>query len=132
MIVKIDAEELPEELVRQLQDFANGELKQKVNEAIKETAKAGAKMLKQSSDYNDRTGEYRKGWNVKLRKGKYSSVTMTEQYSVNNRKHQITHLLEKGHASRNGGRVKPYEHFAPTEEALETLVIEKINKKIGG
>ena len=109
MIVKIDAEELPEELVRQLQDFANGELKQKVNEAIKETAKAGAKMLKQSSDYNDRTGEYRKGWNVKLRKGKYSSATMTEQYSVNNRKHQITHLLEKGNASRNGGRGKQYE-----------------------
>lgn len=130
MIVKVEAEDLPKELVEQLREYANGELRQQVNEAIKETARTGAKMLKQSSDYNDRTGEYRKGWNAKLRRGKYSSITMTEQYSINNRKHQITHLLEKGHASRNGGRVKPYEHIEPVEEILETLVISNISKKM--
>lgn len=131
MIVKVRPEDLPEVLVEQLQDYANGELRQKVNEAVKETAKTGAKMLKQSTDYNDRTGEYRKGWNAKLRRGKYTSVTMTEEYSVNNRKYQITHLLEKGHVGRNGERVKPYEHIGPVEEFLRVLLVSNIHKKVG-
>lgn len=133
MIVKVDPNYLPDEIVKELQDWKNGELRQKINEAVKETAEHGANMLKAGGPYKDRTGEYSKGWTATLRRRKYDAITHTEAYSINNKKHyRLTHLLENGHASRNGGRVKAYEHIKPTEEFLEQLVISNINKKMNG
>lgn len=132
MIAQVKPEDLEEELKRQLQDWTNGELRQQVNKAIKKTAKTGAKMLKEGGPYKDRTGDYSKSWNAKLRRGKYTSVTMTEQYSINaGKQYRLTHLLENGHQSRSGGRVKAYGHIKPVEEYLEVLVISNIHKEVG-
>lgn len=133
MIVKANPDNLPEELVKELQDWTNTELRQKVNEAIRETAETGAKMLRGGGPYKDRTGKYKKNWDEKLRKKALTAITNTEEYSVyNKKKYQLTHLLEKGHLSRNGGRVKPYEHIETTEEFMETLVVSNIRKHVEG
>lgn len=133
MIVKANPDNLPEELVKELQDWTNTELRQKVNEAIKETAETGAKMLRGGGTYKERTGKYTKNWDEKLRKKALTDITKTEEYSVYNKKeYQLTHLLENGHQSRSGGRVRPYEHIKPTEEFMETLVISNIRKHVEG
>lgn len=133
MIVKATPENLDQEIAKQLQDWANGDVRRAVNEALKETANTAAKMLRQGGSYQERTGEYSKDWKSKLRKGKYTSEIMTEQYSVYNKDHyQLTHLLERGHQSRNGGRVKAYEHIKPTYEVVEQLVVSNIGKRIRG
>lgn len=133
MIVKANPDNLPEELVKELQDWTNTELRQKVNEAIKETAETGAKMLRGGGPYKERTGKYTKDWDEKLRKKALTAITKTEEYSVyNKKKYQLTHLLEKGHLSRNGERVKPFEHIKPTEEFMETLVVSNIRKHVEG
>lgn len=131
MIVKATPENLDQEIVEQLKDWANGDLRRAVNEAVKETAETAAKMLRQGDPYQERTGKYTKDWDSKLRKGKYTSEVMTEQYSVYNKKHfRLTHLLEKGHQSRNGGRVKAYEHIKPTYDVVEQLAISNIGKRV--
>lgn len=131
MIVKIEADDLPEEITKQLKGWAGGELRRQINEAIRETAETGAKMLQETSP--KRSGKYGKSWEATLRKKKYSAIIGTEQYSVHNKKYyRLSHLLEKGHVSRNGGRVRPYEHIRQTEEFLETLVVSNVNKKISG
>lgn len=59
------------------------------------------------------TGAYAKSWAVKNTKENSHSLEVTV-YSKN--RYQLAHLLEHGHAKRNGGRVAGRSHIAPAEE----------------
>ena len=108
MVVKVDYNSLSEEIQNQLKNFGTS-LNREINEGLKEVAEKTAETLRQGGPYNERSGKYTRDWDVKLRKRSYSSVTMTEEYAVYNKKnYQLTHLLEKGHVSRNGSRVRPF------------------------
>ena len=71
------------------------------------------------------TGAYAKSWAVK--KTKESSEKLEVTVHSKNR-YQLAHLIEYGHALRNGGRAKAQPHIAPAEEhGIEGL--EKAIKK---
>lgn len=130
MVVKVDYNSLSEEIQNQLKTFGTA-LNREINEGLKEVAEKTAETLRQDGPYNERSGKYTRDWAVKLRSRSYSSVTMTEEYTVYNKKnYQLTHLLEKGHVSRNGSRVRPFEHIKPAEELAEQMAISEVNKAV--
>ena len=76
----------------------------KAGNTVKKETQAGAPV---------RTGKYKKSWTVK-RQRETSNTLEVVVHSRN--RYQLTHLLEKGHAKRGGGRARAIPHIAPAEE----------------
>lgn len=128
MVVKVKPEQLDEAIRGQLETY-NAEITKNINENLKEVAETTAETLKKGGTYKERTGKYTPDWSMTARKA--VSVTQGEQYSVHNRKHyQLTHLLEKGHVTRNGKRTRAFEHILPAEQAAEKLAVEAVEKAV--
>lgn len=128
MVVKVKPEQLDEAIRGQLETYS-AEITKNINENLKEVADTTAETLKKGGAYKERTGKYTPDWSVTARKA--VSTTQGEQYSVHNRKHyQLTHLLEKGHVTRNGKRTRAFEHILPAELAAEELAVEAVEKAV--
>lgn len=128
MVVKVKPEQLDETIRGQLETYS-AEITKNINENLKEVTETTAETLKKGGAYKERTGKYTPDWSVTARKA--VSTTQGEQYSVHNRKHyQLTHLLEKGHVTRNGKRTRAFEHILPAEQAAEELAVEAVEKAV--
>lgn len=93
----------------------------KIDDILPGVAERAAEKLRQTSP--ERTGNYAKSWKVskKLRSG-----TFTEVRVYNEKYYRLTHLLEYGHASRNGGRVKAQPHIIWAEESASEELINSL------
>lgn len=95
------------------------------SEVIREVARDAAKKLRQEAP--KKTGEYAKGWTFKVVKGRISTVATVYGRSPT---YRLAHLLEYGHAKRNGGRVEGIEHIKPVEEWAEKEAEDRIIRRI--
>lgn len=122
----INPDDLAEEMQRVLSAYAE-DIKAKIEVAKKETANAIMKELQVTSPKRKKGGgAYRKGWAVKkMTKGRNTSFVV-----YNRTRYQLTHLLEHGHAKRNGGRVQAYPHIQPAENRHFPEFIDKIERAI--
>ena len=82
-----------------------------VKSAVRKSAKAVKDQINGSAPV--RTGRYAKSWKVKTTAESANGLEQTV-YSPN--RYMLSHLLEKGHAKRGGGRVRAIPHIAPAEE----------------
>lgn len=102
------------------------EVNEGIREIAEELAKDGVKELKKTSP--KKSGKYAKGWRVKRKQGP-SFINL----KIHNFKYgSLTHLLEFGHSTRNGGRTKKYPHIKPVEERINNEFEERVKKLIGG
>lgn len=122
----INITQLADEIARIFADYG-AEVVQAVNGAAEEVAKACAEDLKQTSP--KRSGGYRRSWKYKRMSG---SGKRPQVWVVYNDKHaRLTHLLEKGHATKGGGRARAIPHIAPAEERAAELFEDKALEAIG-
>lgn len=88
----------------------SSDIQEGIAKEAQDVSKKGVAELKNTSP--KKTGAYRKGWRVKTIKGKNSIDCIIH----NATDYQLTHLLEKPHALRNGGTSRPQVHIKPVEE----------------
>jgi len=112
----------------------NKQVTDSVKEIITEEANQLAENI--SNDAPKRSGKiknrvlnrYSKNWTAK----KQFENNLNISYTVYNKTDpQLTHLLENGFATRDGGRVEGQAHIAPNEEKMIESLQDKIEKAVG-
>ena len=91
-------------------------------EVEKKTVAEKAVQVLEATSPKGATGDYAKGWTTSNINGK--------QVVHNKTDYQLTHLLEYGHAKRNGGRVAGKPHIRPVEEKAVNDFIDGVKKVI--
>jgi hypothetical protein len=124
----IKPEQLEEEIMKYLQDYEEN-IEDDVKETTDTITKQAVQELKKTSPRGKgtRKNPYYKSWTKQ--KGKVSNGKYTVKIH-NKTNYQLTHLLEFGHATRNGGRTKAEPHIRPVEEKYNKLYEEKITTVI--
>lgn len=124
MTKKISIDSFADELVSALKEYTD-EVEKGMEKAKEENAKEGVKLLKNTSPVgNRRSRKYKDGWRAK----KVGSAWVVH----NATNYQLTHLLERGHALRQGGRTRAFPHIAPAEERVIVGYEKQLEKVIKG
>lgn len=120
----ITAERFPEEVRNILEDYER-DCRGLVEKAAKKAARNAVNDLKANSP--KRHGDYAGSWQTTTTKNELNEYTLV----VRNKEHyQLTHLLEKGHASRNGQFTRAIPHIKPAEEKANEQFYNDVVKGI--
>ena len=125
MSKKVNTNELQKALQEYLEDYQE-DIFDSVKEVTDSITKKAVKDLREESP--DRTGDYAKGWTKQ--RGKVNKNTRYTIKIHNKTDYQLTHLLEFGHAKKNGGWVNAIPHTRPIEEKYKKLYGEEITTVI--
>ncbi len=101
------------------------ELLEKIEKAVYEVGEDTAERFKTLGGFKGT--KYRKSWRVtqeKRRTFTKTTVHATGSYA------RLTHLLEFGHATANGGRTREFPHIETNNERAEEEAIKRITKVI--
>ena len=123
----IDANLLSKELSKALENYAD-DISAEVEEVANKVGKEAVNELEQTSPRGARK-EYCKGWRLKKDKKGKNIYTIKIH---NKTDYQLTHLLEFGHATKNGGRTKAQPHIRPVEKKYSEEFERELKQKIGG
>ena len=123
MSEKCSIDELAGKINTILEDYSKD-----VEEGMKEAVKKTAKTVKQEISANApvHRGKYAKSW---------KTTTTTEnshvlEITVHSGIPGLPHLLEFGHAKRNGGRTAAQVHIAPAEQRGIEMLEKEIERSI--
>lgn len=118
-MAKVRIDQLSDEIVKAMQEYTE-EVEEGLEKAKTKVVKDGVKALKNSGPSN--TGRYQKGWRATKQDG--------AMVVHNAARPSLTHLLENGHAKRNGGRVGGIPHIAPVEQSMIDAFEKEVERVI--
>lgn len=120
----VKGEGLQVQLEKVLMSYSD-EVAEDIAEEIQSVGKEALKIVKEKSPKN--TGTYRKGWRLKVNKGRIGTQIII--YNAN--KPQLTHLLENGHAKADGNdTVDGIPHIYPANEWAEKEIMQRIERRL--
>ena len=125
----------PGELAKSVQHILaayENETAEKAEKIAKDVTRRGAKMLRAySKEVLGGTGKYAKGWTSAYNNKWAAKSNQGAEWKgiiYNKDLPGLPHLLEHGHAKRNGGRVPAYPHIAETETTIVNTYYRELEK----
>lgn len=98
----------------------------KTTEMLEATAKSNARQAVSALKGKAPGGQYSAGWSHKAQKGGAFKLSET----VYNRLYQLTHLLEKPHATGGGGHYPKKKNYTGTIASVEEEYTEKYYQEV--
>ena len=121
----ISSDAFAEEIEKILEEYGD-EAVEALNESIEEAAKESQKQIRKFNQGRTTWEEYPKGWTIEVAKERLE----TSATVYNKSKPGLTHLLEFGHALRNGGRSSAFPHIADVNDFAQKDVLERLERKL--
>lgn len=124
--IKIDA--LAGEVMKLMEEYA-ADISADMKTEAKTVAKEAVKELKQTSPEGrgSKKGHYKDGWTSKVESERAENIGIR---IYNRKKPGLTHLLEKGHAKRGGGRVEGIPHISTAEENAAVNYEKRLKERL--
>lgn len=116
---RIQADQLTSAVNEIVVDYKEG-VEQSIGEAAVKAAKEGRQTLRQTSPKN--TGHYARGWSYGKKKNGARIYNKTDA--------PLVHLLEYGHALRQGGRSPAIPHVKPVRDDIAKLFENEVKVRI--
>lgn len=123
---KVRPEDLAVEIMAELSQYSQ-EVTDAIKEEVKQAAEECVREIKAKSPV--KTGKYKRGWRYKVVFENNEDIRIRV---YNSAKPSLTHLLEFGHASRNGGRVEGIPHIRPAEQNAAKKLENKAKAVVRG
>lgn len=125
----IQVEELAKSIKEALEEYSQ-EVTDITKEAVELVAKEVNEEIKNRVTFNrtNRKNNYVKSFRVKtLEETRFNK---SKVWHVANGQHRLTHLLENGHVTRNGGRAKAFPHIKFGEELAQRRLPKVVEEGI--
>lgn len=124
---KFKAQKLSESVRNALKEY-NEETNQIMKVVIDEVAKETNEVIKRHIKFKSNTGEYIK--HFKIKKAFENEFDKRVVWCVSEPEYRLTHLLEYGHAKRNGGRTRAFPHIVYGEKYAQENLEKKIKEAL--
>lgn len=126
MSESISADRLAREIMRQMEEYTE-EVKETTQKVAMNVSGKAAKKLRENSPKSKNGGDYAKNW-----------TRTTDKYGITvynkSPTYRLTHLLEKGHQLRRGGRkigeVQAYPHIEEVEQEYIKEYVEELERRL--
>lgn len=122
-------ESLADDIANLLQDYSDGVTKG-VKKAVDKTGKEVNEEIKRHITFNQPTGDYVKSFALKTTYE--DTYSKKKKWYVKAPHYRLTHLLEKGHITKNGRKVRAYPHIEYGEKLAEKNLVEHVKEAIQG
>ena len=124
----MDVNGLAAAIEHELRSYSDA-VSEKIGEAVKIVANEVNEEIKQHSTFRQPTGNYVKAFRIK-KINTSSRYNHSRVWCVANPHYRLAHLLENGHALRNGGRTRPFPHIIYGEQLSERRMQELSEKAV--
>ena len=126
MSESISADKLAREIMRQMEEYTE-EVRETTQDVAMNVSEKAVKKLRVNSPKSKNGGRYAKGW---TRETDRNGITVYNKSPT----YRLTHLLEKGHQLKRGGRkigeVRAYPHIEEVEQECIKEYVEELERRL--
>ena len=126
MSESISADKLAREIMRQMEEYTE-EVRETTQDVAMNVSEKAVKKLRENSPKSKNGGTYAKNWTRTTDKYEITVYNKSPTY-------RLTHLLEKGHQLKRGGRkigeVRAYPHIEEVEQECIKEYVEELERRL--
>jgi len=123
-MARVTLESLPDAIAEVLEKY-NEDTIRATHEVVKKVAADGAKAINSSAAGAVGGNKYKRSWTSKSENSRIGASAV-----IYSKVPGLPHLLEHGHANRNGGRTAGRVHIAPVVDTINESLVRGIEVKL--